>query len=158
MSLSDALVHEIREAVHHHGGPRPAMLEALRMIQQAHGWVSDEHLAEAAAVLGVTTAELDDIATFYSLIFRKPVGERLILLCDGASCYMNGGEAVRDALAERLGIGFGETTADGRVTLIAVACLGACDRAPAAAVGRDRTLAGPLRPDDLDALLGGSGR
>ena len=72
MSLSPPLITAIREAIDHHGGPRPAMLESLRMIQQEHGWVSDDHLAEAAAVLGLTTAEMDDIATFYSQIFRGP--------------------------------------------------------------------------------------
>lgn len=153
MSLSPALADGIREAAHHHGGARPAMLEALRMIQYEHGWVSDDHLAAAAAILGVTTAELDDLATFYSLIFRRPVGETLILLCDGASCWMNGGDDVRAALEARLGIGPGQTTPDGKVTLVEICCVGACDRAPAAVVGRDRTLVGPLSADDLDGLL-----
>lgn len=153
MSLSTDLVAAIRHAVDHHGGPRPAMLETLRMIQQAEGWVSDARIAEAAAVLGVTAAELDDLASFYSLIFRKPVGEKLILLCDGASCYLNGADAVRDALTARLGIGLGETTPDGAVTLIEICCVGGCDRAPAAVVGRDRKLMGPLTADDVDRLI-----
>lgn len=155
MSLSPDLREAILDAEEHHGGPRPAMLESLRLIQHVHGWVSDTHLEEAAALLGVTTAEMDDIATFYSLIFRKPVGETLILLCDGASCYLNGADAVRDAVMDRLGIGFGETTPDGRFTLINICCVGGCDHAPAAVVGRDRTLVGPLSPDDLDRLLEG---
>ena len=154
MSLSADLRTAILDAMTHHGGPRAAMLEALRMIQQEHGWVSDPHLEEAAGLLGVTTAEMEDIATFYSLIFRKPVGERLILLCDGASCYLNGGDGVRDAVMTRLGIGFGETTADGKYTLINICCVGGCDHAPAAVIGRDRTLVGPLSPDDLDDILG----
>lgn len=154
MSLSHSLRHAIAEAIGHHGGRRPAMLESLRMIQHEHGWVSDAHLAEAAAILDVTKAEMDDIATFYSLIFREPVGRTLILLCDGASCYLNGGEDVRDRVMERLGIGFGETTPDGEYTLINVCCVGACDKAPAALVGRDRVVVGPLSPHDLDALLG----
>jgi NADH-quinone oxidoreductase subunit E len=155
-ALPDRLADAIRAAVAEFGGPRPAMLEALRLIQQAEGWVSDDRLAQAAALLGVTPAELDNLATFYSLIFRRPVGERLILLCDGASCWLNGADAVRDALIARLGIGFGETTADGTATLINCACLGACDRAPAAALGRDRRLVGPLSPDDLAPLLEGA--
>lgn len=153
MSLSDALSQAIRDAVHHHGGARPAMLEALRMIQQAHGWVSDGHLAEAATILGVTTAEIEDLATFYSLIFRRPVGERLVLLCDGASCWMNGADAVRAAFRTRFGISPGETTPDGALTLVEICCVGGCDRAPAAVVGRDRTLVGPIDPDRLDDVL-----
>lgn len=155
MSLSGELRQAIGQAMGHHGGPRAAMLESLRMIQQAHGWVSDAHLEKAADLLGVTTAELDGIATFYSLIFRHPVGERVILLCDGASCWLNGGDDVRDALMDRLGIGFGETTADGKYTLINICCVGGCDHAPAAVIGRDRKLVGPIAPTDLTLLLDG---
>ena len=155
MSLSPDLRAAIEAEKSHAGGARPAMLESLRMIQQEHGWVSDAHLEEAAALLGVSTAEMEDVATFYSLIFRRPVGERVILLCDGASCWLNGADAVRDAVTEKLGIGFGETTADGRYTLINIACVGGCDHAPAAVVGRDRRLVGPLSPGNLDALLEG---
>ena len=156
--LSPELRDAIAEAAAHHGGPRAAMVESLRMIQQAHGWVADAHLEEAAALLGVTTAEIEDVATFFSLIFRRPVGERLILLCDGASCWLNGADAVRDAVMARLGIGFGETTPDGRYTLINICCVGGCDHAPAAVIGRDRRLVGPLSPDDLDDLLGEAAR
>jgi len=158
MSLGDDMRTAIEDAKAHHGGRRAAMLETLRMIQQQHGWVSDAHLKEAADLLGVTTAELEDIATFFSLIFRRPVGERLILLCDGASCWLNGADAVRDAVMDRLGIGFGETTADGKYTLINICCVGGCDHAPAAVIGRDRKLVGPLSPDDLDTLLGEDAR
>jgi len=158
MSLGDDMRTAIEDAKAHHGGRRAAMLETLRMIQQQRGWVSDAHLKEAADLLGVTTAELEDIATFFSLIFRRPVGERLILLCDGASCWLNGADAVRDAVMDRLGIGFGETTADGKYTLINICCVGGCDHAPAAVIGRDRKLVGPLSPDDLDTLLGEDAR
>jgi len=157
MSLSPVLVEEINEAVRVDGDPRPAMLEALRLIQQEHGWVSDEHLKEAAAVLGVSEAELEDIATFYSLIFRRPVGEKLILLCDGASCWMNGADAVLAAVRERYGIGPGETTPDGRLTVINICCVGGCDRSPAAVVGRDRRLVGPIDPDRLDEIVEAAG-
>ncbi|MCE6953033.1 NADH-quinone oxidoreductase subunit NuoE [Cereibacter sphaeroides] len=155
MSLSADLLARIRAASDDHGGPRPAMLEALRMIQHEHGWVSDAHLAEAAATLGVHRAEMEALASFYSLIFRHPVGETVILLCDGASCWLNGADAVREGLKARLGIGFGQTTPDGRYTLLNVACLGGCDRAPAAVVGRDRRLIGPLSPEGVAELLEG---
>ena len=155
MSLPDDLLTAILDAMDSFGGARPAMLESLRLIQQAEGWVSDDRLAQAADLLGVTPAELENLATFYSMIFRSPVGETVILLCDGASCWLNGGDAVRDRLMERLGIGFGQTTADGKYTLINCACLGGCDKAPAAALGRDRKLVGPLDADGLDALLEG---
>ena len=132
------------------------MASTLVLVQAAEGWGSDAHLAEAAATLGVTTAEIDSLATFYSHIFRSPVGETIILLCDGLSCYLNGADDVRDAVMQKLGIGFGETTPDGKFTLINVCCVGACDRAPAALVGPDRTLVGPLSADDLNQLIEGA--
>jgi NADH-quinone oxidoreductase subunit E len=153
VSLPDALADGIRHAVASHGGPRGAILESLRLVQQAEGWVCDERIAEIAELLGMSTAEVDNLATFYSHIFRRKVGRRLIMLCDGASCYLNGADAVRDAVMARLGIGFGETTPDGEYTLVNVCCVGGCDHAPAAVVGRDRRLCGPLAPADIDALL-----
>jgi NADH-quinone oxidoreductase subunit E len=156
VSLPDAITAEIRHAVASHGGAHGALLEALRLVQHAEGWVSDDHIADIAALLGLTTAEVDSLATFYSHIFRRKVGERLIMLCDGASCWLNGADAVRDAVTARLGIGFGETTPDGAVTLVNVACVGGCDHAPAAVVGRDRRLVGPLTPDAIDALFEGT--
>lgn len=153
MSLPEPLVVQIRHAIESHGGPRGAMLEALRLVQHAEGWVSDERIADIAALTGMTTAEIDNLASFYSHIFRKPVGKHLILLCDGASCWMNGGEAVAAAVKERLGIGFGETTPDGEYTLINTACVGGCDHAPAGVTGRNRKLVGPLTPDAIQALL-----
>jgi NADH-quinone oxidoreductase subunit E len=156
MTLSAQTKQAIRDAAVHHGGAKAAMLEALKLVQAAEGWVSDAHLAEAASTLGVTTAEIDSLATFYSHIFRSPVGETIILLCDGLSCYLNGADQVRDAVMAKLGIGFGETTPDGKFTLINVCCVGGCDRAPAALVGPDRTLIGPLTADDLTALIEGT--
>jgi NADH-quinone oxidoreductase subunit E len=153
VSLPDTLAVAIRHAVASHGGPRGAILEALRLVQHAEGWVSDARIADIAALLGLTTAEIDSLATFYSHIFRRQVGKRLVMLCDGASCWLNGGDAVRDAVMARLGIGFGETTPDNEYTLVNVCCVGGCDHAPAAVVGHDRTLVGPLAPDRLDTLL-----
>lgn len=153
MTLSTELREAIRHEIEEHDGPRAAVLEALRLIQQAQGWVSDEHLAEAAALLDLPVADLDSVASFYSLIFRHPVGERVILLCDGASCWLAGADEVRDALMATLGIGYGQTTPDGRWTLLNVCCVGACDQAPCAVVGRDRRLVGPLSAADALAMV-----
>jgi NADH-quinone oxidoreductase subunit E len=125
-------------------------------VQAAQGWVSDEHLAEVAALLGATPEEVERLATFYSHVFRRPVGETLVLLCDGLGCALCGADAVRDLLMARLGIGFGETTADGRFTLVNVCCVGGCDRAPVALVGPDRRLVGPLDAEAVEAMLGGA--
>jgi len=112
-----------------------AAIDALLIVQKHRGWVSDESLRAIAELLEMSPEELEGIATFYNLIFRKPVGEKVILLCDSVSCWLRGCEQVKSRLSERLGIEYGETTADGRYTLLPVPCLGACDRAPVMMVG-----------------------
>jgi len=125
--------------------------EALKIVQRRTGWISDETLAAIAGHLGMTSAELDGVATFYNLIYRQPVGRHVILICDSVSCWVMGYETMREHLSRRLGIQLGETTADGRFTLIPMACLGACDHAPAMMI--DNELHGDLTPDKIDAIL-----
>lgn len=112
-----------------------AAIDAMLVVQKHRGWVSDESLKAIAHLLEMSAEELEGIATFYNLIFRKPVGEKVILLCDSVSCWLRGYEDVKQRLSEALGIEYGETTADGRYTLLPVPCLGACDRAPVMMVG-----------------------
>jgi NADH-quinone oxidoreductase subunit E len=131
--------------------PRAAVPRALKVVQRRRGWVSDEDVKDVADVLGLTPDEVDSIATFYSLIFRRPVGRHVILICDSVSCYVTGYETVREHLVRRLGISLGETTADGRFTLLPVACLGLCEQAPAMMIGED--VHGNLTPEKVDAIL-----
>jgi NADH-quinone oxidoreductase subunit E len=144
-----ASIAAIRSVQKHHG--RAACIAAMRIVQRHRGYVSDQGLQDMSELLGMSVAELESVATFYSLVFREPVGEHVILLCDSVSCWVMGQETVLDHLERRLGIGLGETTADGRFTLLAIPCLGACDRAPAMLVGE--TLYGPLTPDSIDGIL-----
>jgi len=142
---------EIEAARHHYAHSRAAAPEALKIIQRGHGWVPDEELREAAGLLKMSPDELDSVATFYNLIYRRRVGRHVILLCDSVCCWIVGYERVRERLSARLGIGLGETTPDGRFTLLPVACLGACDRAPAMMVDED--LHGDLVPAKVDEIL-----
>jgi NADH-quinone oxidoreductase subunit E len=135
----------------HDGDGQAAAVSALRAVQARYGWVSDERLFATAALLDLRAAELDALATFYALIHRRPVGRTVIHVCDGISCFLKGAAQVRDALRVRLGVNVGEVTADGAHTLLDICCVGACDRAPAALVGR-RTVA-PVDPRRLDPLL-----
>lgn len=130
---------------------RSAVIEALRIVQRHRGWVSDDAVRDIAGHLGISPDEVDGIATFYNLIYRRPVGRHVILLCDSVSCWIVGYDAIREALQKKLGIGLGETTADGRFTLLTVPCLGTCDRAPALLIDRD--LHRDLTPEGLDAIL-----
>jgi|SRR5579864_6397918 len=130
---------------------RGACIEALRIVQRSHGWISDDRLRVVARLLDMSPDELDGVATFYNLIFRRPVGRHVILICDSASCWIMGYEALRDALQARLGVRLGETTADNRFTLLPIVCLGACDHAPTIMVDED--LHRDVDAARLDAVL-----
>lgn len=130
---------------------KAACIEALKIVQQHRGWISDDSLKDVAEVMEMSPAELDSVATFYNLIFRRPVGRHVILVCDSISCWVMGYETIRDQLIEKLGIQYGETTPDGRFTLLPNVCLGTCDCAPALMIGND--LYRNLTTDQLDAIL-----
>lgn len=149
--LSDVERREIERELQHYEHKRAACIEALKIVQRHQRWVSDESIREVAAMLEMTPDELDSVATFYNLIFRKPVGKHVILLCDSVSCWIMGYRRLREHLQARLGIRLGETTADGRFTLLPIVCLGACDHAPALMI--DDELYRDVDPQKLDAVL-----
>lgn len=149
--LDMALRQEIAALAQHAEHKRAACTDALKLVQKRFGYVADQHLAEVAALLEMTPAELDGVATFYNLIFRRPVGRHVILLCDSVACWVMGEAAARAQLRARLGINPGETTPDGRFTLLPIVCLGHCDHAPAMMVDEDQY--GDLDAARLDAIL-----
>jgi NADH-quinone oxidoreductase subunit E len=152
--LSEDERREIEEELPRYASRRAVCIDAMRVVQRHRGWLSDEALQDIAEFLGMTTHELEGVATFYNLLFRRPVGRHVILLCDSVSCWIMGYERVQEQLTARLGIEPGATTADGRFTLLPIVCLGACDRAPVMMV--DDELHGDLlAPGRLDAILEG---
>lgn len=130
---------------------RALTIDAMKIVQKHRGWVSDEALKDISELLEVSVDELDSVATFYNLIYRKPVGRHVILVCDSISCWVMGYDRLRDHLMTRLGIKMGETTADGRFTLLPIVCLGTCDHAPAMMVDDD--LHRDLDTDKIDSIL-----
>ncbi len=130
---------------------KAAGIEALKIVQERRRWISDESLHDIAEYMNISPEELDSVATFYNLIFRKPVGRHVILLCDSISCWVMGYERILEHLSGRLGITFGETTADGRYTLLPNCCLGTCDCAPALMIDND--LYRNLTTEQLDKIL-----
>ncbi len=130
---------------------RSLCIDAMLVVQRHRGWVSDESVRDVADLLGMSAADVDGVASFYNLIYRRPVGRHVIHVCDSVSCWIMGYEGIRDYLSRRLGIGLGDTTPDGRVTLLPIVCLGACDHAPAMMV--DRTLYGDLDREQIDQIL-----
>jgi len=135
--LSKEEIAEIDAELHHYEQPSAATIEALKIVQKHRGWVSDEAVVAIAERLKTSAADVDAVATFYNLIFRKPVGRHVIFLCDSVSCWVMGYDGLRAKLEKRLGIQYGETTPDGRFTLLPICCLGTCDRAPAMLIDRD---------------------
>jgi NADH-quinone oxidoreductase subunit E len=135
--LSHEEIAEVEALIAEYPDPRAASIEALMAVQKHRRWVSDEALRDVAALIGMSASELEGVATFYNLIYRRPVGRHVILLCDSVSCYIVGYERIRRRLEEKLGIGFGQTTRDDRFTLLPIACLGACERAPALMIDED---------------------
>lgn len=136
----------------HYDDRRAACIEALRYVQSHYRWVSDRHLAEVASLLDMSRADLEGVATYYNLIFRSPVGEHVIFLCDSISCWVMGREAVQAHLCKRLGIQPGETSKDGAYTLLPIVCIGHCDHAPAMLL--DDGLHGDLDAARIDTILG----
>lgn len=144
-----AIDHEVQLVPH----KKAAVIEALKIVQRQRGWISDESLEAIAGYLDMSPAEVDSVATFYNLIFRKPVGRHVILLCDSISCYVMGYKQLYEALQQRLGVRFGETTADQRFTLLPNVCLGCCDRAPALMIDEDLYL--DVKTEELEEILKG---
>jgi NADH-quinone oxidoreductase subunit E len=150
-ALSPEEIDAIEAEVVHLPERRSAAIEALRIVQEKRGWISDESLAAIAHQLDMSVDALDAVATFYNLIFRKPVGRHVVFYCDSVSCYVMGCRKVEQALIDRLGIEPGNTTADDRFTLLPTVCLGACDRAPVLMI--DDELYGEVAPDSLEEVL-----
>jgi len=151
MMLSDEERREIEEELSHYDYKRAACIEALKIVQRHRGWVSDESIHDLAPVLEMSPDELDNVATFYNLIYRQPVGEHVILLCDSVSCWLMGYDQILARLKERLGVDLGETTQDNKFTLLPMVCLGTCDHAPAMMI--DDELYRDLNPDKVDQIL-----
>ena len=99
----------------------------------------------------MSAAAVDAVATFYNLIFRRPVGRNIVMYCDSVSCYVMGAEHVRTALITKLGVQPGQTTPDNRYTLLPIVCLGACDHAPAMLINEQHVL--DVTPERLDEIL-----
>jgi NADH-quinone oxidoreductase E subunit len=109
---------------------RSALLPALYLVQEQQGHVTRSAMVHLAEVIGCTTAEVEDVVSYYVMFFTKPVGMYVIQVCRTLSCALLGAGRVTEELSKKLGIGVNETDAAGEFTLMEMECLGACDRAP----------------------------
>lgn len=149
--LSEGAKQDIRALRARYPVAQSALIPALLRAQEELGWVPPEAMAEVADLLGLPVEVVAEVASFYSLLFTQPVGRHVVQLCTNVSCMLSGAEAVRQRVEEELGIRAGQTTPDGRVTLLAVECLAACDHAPCMMV--DERRCGPLTPEEAARLV-----
>ena len=144
---------------------RSAVLAALYLVQEQQGYLTGNAMRHIAPLVDLTPAEVEDVATYYVMFFREPVGKYVLQVCRTLSCALNGAERVTEALSEKLGIGVGETDASGMFTLLEFECLGACDRAPIVMVNNEHwhehaspescsKLVDDIKARGIDALTG----
>jgi NADH-quinone oxidoreductase subunit E len=130
---------------------REAAVDVMKELQRHYDWLTDEAVGEAAGLLGLTALQVEELATFYEMIYRRPVGKRVIHVCDSISCWAVGGETMLAHIARRLGVEPGETTDDGVFTLLPCCCLGNCGEGPTMMVGD--TLYGRLTTESIDEII-----
>ena len=130
---------------------RSALIPFLQHCQEEDGYVTDQAIADAAELVRLTPAEVESIASFYSLLFRHPVGNHLIQVCRTLACMLRGADDLQAHIKKRLGVGHLETTADGMFTYEEVECLAACDRAPC--LQHNLEFVYDVTPAGFDALL-----
>ena len=150
-NLSEAERQAIEQEKQHFEDPRAVSIEALKIVQKQRGWVPDGACAAIGALLGIPASDVEGVATFYSQIFRVPVGRHILRVCDSMTCFIAGHEALLARLRDQLGIEPGQTSADGRFTLLPVCCLGNCDKAPTLMIDDDTY--GNVSADALARLL-----
>ncbi len=151
--LTEAIIEKIEAEAGKYPTRRAAVKSALRYAQAEFGWISEDVVKAVAEVLGLERIEVFEVATFYDMFYTRPVGKFPVRVCTNVSCLLRGADGIMEALCQRLGVEEGETTADGRFTVFAAECLGACGGAPMMAVGDDYHE--NLKADELDNVLEG---
>ena len=149
--LSDTEKKEIYKEMELYPFPGAACIDALKIVQHYRGWIDDEAVSDIASELKLSVDEVDGVATFYTRIYRKPVGRNIILICEGISCMIMGYKTLYDLISKKLNIKFGETTSDGRFTLLPNSCLGDCDHAPVLMINDDHY--NNIDLDNIDEIL-----
>ncbi len=128
--LSEGAVKEINELTGKYANSRSVVMPALYVVQREYGYITEEGMREVANILGLRPIQVFEIATFYTMYNKKPVGKYHIQVCTNISCSLLGAEYIVDVLSKKLGIKVKETTPDKKFTLSAVECLGSCGTAP----------------------------
>jgi len=152
-TFSEAQLAEVHRLQALYPDPQGALLPALHLAQEAFGYISLEAEEYVAGLFNLSPAHVHEVVTFYTLYFRERPGRHVVAVCHNLSCHLAGAPAIIAHLKTRLGVAPGETTADGRVTLLSVECLCACEAAPMMQVDDRYEL--NLTPAKVDQILGG---
>jgi NADH-quinone oxidoreductase subunit E len=151
--LPNELKESLEEKIAHADHPREMVVDVMLALQEHYGFLSDDAVEAVAALLGMSPLEVEELATFYTFIYREPVGKYVIHVCDSVICWMDGVESIsiQDYLCRKLDIAVGATSADGLFTLLPVCCIGYCDLSPAMLI--NRKVYGHLTPQKLDEII-----
>lgn len=129
-----------------------AVMAALRFVQDEKGWISSDDMGDVAAYLGMPKMAVYEVATFYHMYNLKPMGKNTLTVCTNLSCQLMGADGVLKHLHDKLGVGVGEVTADGKIGLREAECMGACIAAPLLTVNNKR-MCTHLTPEKIDQIL-----
>ena len=147
-----SLREDIQAAAEPYPDRRSAVMSGLRLAQREYGgWLPPEALREVADALDLTPAHVQAVASFYDMYHLAPVGEHMVEVCTNLSCALVGAQQVVEAFERELGVGVGETSEDGKVTLRAIECAGGCGYAPVVVV--DHRYREPTRPEDVPGIV-----
>ena len=149
--LPDDLKYSLKAKVDAVDHPREMVVDVMFAIQEHYGHLTDEGVEETAQFVGMSPLEVEQLATFYTFVYREPVGKYVIHVCDSVVCWMNGFESIKAYLSHKLGIQDGETTSDGLFTLLPVCCVGYCDRSPAILI--NKKVYGNLTTGKIDEII-----
>jgi NADH-quinone oxidoreductase subunit E len=151
--LTPEQIAEVRRLQSLYPDARGALLPVLHLAQDAFGHISLPVEEYVAGLFDLSPAHVHEVVTFYTLFFREPKGRHVVSVCQNLSCHLMGAKTIIEHVKRRLGVEVGETTADGRVTLLTVECLCACEQAPMMQV--DDRYEGLLTPEKVDRVLQG---
>jgi len=151
MPFSETLTKKLNAIISKSETNRSALIPMLREIQNEYGFLSAKSMEEAANMLKISPSSVQNVATFYTMFFTEPAGKHIVWVCRTLSCALRGAEHVEHYMCDKLGIKIGETTPDGKITLMEAECLASCGTAPVILV--DNTLEENLTKDRVDQVI-----
>jgi NADH-quinone oxidoreductase subunit E len=149
--IPESLKKDLASRIAHAVTPREAAVDVMKELQRHYGWLTDDAVVEAAELLDLSPLQVEELATFYEMIYRRPVGKKVIHVCDSISCWSVGGDTLMAHLAALLGVRPGQVTLDGQFTILPCACLGNCGDGPTMMIGE--RIYGKITADALVEIL-----